>query len=119
MTTVKLQDPIDAYGEKVHEITFRPPTGKDIRKSGVPFRSWTDENGTAYNGADPQSIATLVSLMGNIPPSAVDQLSAPDWLTCMEGVMAFFNRPDAGQTQESTTDIGTSSGGSSAIRIAS
>jgi Phage tail assembly chaperone proteins, E, or 41 or 14 len=117
LTTIKLQTPVEAYGEKVHEITLREPTGKDIRKAGVPFRSWQDENGTTYNGADPQAVATLVALMGNIPPSAVDQLSAPDWLACMEGVTSYFNRAD-GQA-ESTTATGMSSGSSAPIRMAS
>jgi hypothetical protein len=117
MTTIKLEEPIDAYGEKVHEITFRAPTGTDIRKSGVPFRSWSDENGTTYNGADPTAVATLIAIMGNIPPSAVDQLSAADWLECMTMVTSFFNRAD-GQPI-STTGSGTLPGDGKSIRVAS
>jgi Phage tail assembly chaperone proteins, E, or 41 or 14 len=117
MTIIKLEEPVEAYGEKVFEITLRAPTGKDIRKAGVPFRSWSDENGTTYNGADPQAIASLVALMGNIPPSTVDQLSAPDWLACMEGVTGFFNRSDG--TAGSTTATGTSLGNGASIRVAS
>jgi Phage tail assembly chaperone proteins, E, or 41 or 14 len=117
LTILKLNEPIEAYGEKLHELTLRAPTGKDIRKAGVPFRSWSDENGTTYNGADPAAIAGLLALMANIPPSAVDQLSAPDWLEAMTVVTSFFSRADG--AQESTSDTGISPGSGASIRIAS
>jgi Phage tail assembly chaperone proteins, E, or 41 or 14 len=90
--TVELIVPIKAYGDEVREIKMRVPTGKDIRKCGVPFRSWSDDTGQQYNGPDSQAVASMISLLGDIPPGSVDELSAVDFLACMEAVTGFFNR---------------------------
>jgi tail assembly chaperone E/41/14-like protein len=108
MTTVKLLKPVEAYGEPLTEIELREPTGKDIRKCGVMFKSWTDDNGVQCNGADAEAVARSISLLGNIPMGAVDALSARDFLKCMEAVTSFFS--DADGPVSSLTGITTSPG---------
>jgi Phage tail assembly chaperone proteins, E, or 41 or 14 len=99
MKAVKLKQPIEAYGDTVTEITFREPTGKDIRKCGVMFKSWTDESGVVCNGADAEAVARSISHLGNLPMGAVDALSAHDFMECMQAVTSFFSDADGPDTR--------------------
>ena len=110
MKTVKLKQPIEAYGDTVTEITLREPTGKDIRKCGVMFKSWTDESGVVCNGADAEAVARSISHLGNLPLGSVDALSALDFMECMQAVTSFFNAADGPDTRSIATTTSRGNG---------
>ena len=90
MNDVALTTPIQAHGETVSTLTFRPLTGKDLRTIGDPREYSVTSNGGqtfAFNG---EKMGALMSSLAGIPLSSVDQLSAPDWDACMLMVTGFF-----------------------------
>lgn len=111
MSTVKLTTPIEAYGEKVTEITFRAPVGKDLRKTGLPNKM-TINDGVQENHIDMEVMAKLMELLGSIPASAVDALSMTDFLKCSEAVSDFFGQSGAPATSLNGTTMSPGSGGS-------
>lgn len=89
--TVSLGRPIQAHGEEVHALEFREPTGKDIRRLGLPFTVVPDLAG----GEDKPEVNTgitarYISELAGIPTASVDQLAPKDWLTAMGAVLGFF-----------------------------
>jgi hypothetical protein len=101
MTVVKLTKPVDAYGDQIHEITFRPPTGKDIRKTGLPSMA-TTEDGITTTRTDMEAMAKLVVVLGNVPLSTFDAMALPDIMKCSETIMSFFT--ESGEIKTSSTD---------------
>lgn len=83
---VPLSKPIQAHGEELAQLTLRPPTGRDLRTCGMPFRIGED----ASVSVDAQAMARMISALAAIPPSGVDHLSAADWQDCMVVVLSFF-----------------------------
>jgi hypothetical protein len=105
---IALTQPIQAHGDTVKEIELATPTGAHIRKCGVPFalEDAGDGSRTVYNAG---AVANYISLLGNIPPGSVDQLSAFDFTQLMNGVVSFFAPPsqtkssgDSGNSENST-----------------
>jgi hypothetical protein len=90
MTTLKLRKPIKAHGEEIAELTFREPTGKDIREIGVPFALASGGDGEGVAVFNSSVIARYVSRLANVPTSSVDQMSAIDWRNAMAIVNGFF-----------------------------
>lgn len=88
--TVTLKAPVQAHGETVEAITLRPPRGDDIIACGYPFQVMSDAEAGA--GAIPiaGAVAKYIARLGNVPPSTVRALSAPDWNACMQAVGNFF-----------------------------
>lgn len=86
-TTIKLKKPIEALGETFTELTFREPVGKDITACGIPM--------SGDNQINTAAVAALISRLGNIPPKAVDELSASDYLKAMTAIVDFFGTPEA------------------------
>lgn len=81
-----LMRPIQAHGEELRQLAFRPLTTKDIRSLGMPF-------GFGKDGAsmpDTAVIARYIVALAGIPSSSVDQLSPPDFLAAMGVVLDFF-----------------------------
>lgn len=84
--SLTLQRPIQAHGEEVRQLTFRPLTTKDIRSLGMPF-GFGKEGGST---PDTAVIARYVVALAGIPSSSVDHLSPPDFLAAMGVVLDFF-----------------------------
>jgi hypothetical protein len=111
MQVVKLTQPVDAYGETLHELTFREPTGKDIRKTGIPQKS-SEEDGVTYTHTDMDVVGKLIVVLGNVPPGTVDKLCLSDFLACSRAINRFFGL--AVVTETSSEDSTTSPGDGSA-----
>lgn len=86
--TIALGSPVQAHGEEIREITLRPPKGKDLRV-GMPYRILAD----GQMAIDTEICASLISSLGAIPPSSVDQLNALDFQGAVAGVLGFFREP--------------------------
>lgn len=85
--TVKLSTPLPgevAWGEPLAEITFRNPTGKDIREYGFPVRD---------NQMDEQRMTAWIAGLAALPPRTVDAMSVQDWMACAAAVADFFKGP--------------------------
>jgi hypothetical protein len=105
MTVVKLNKPVNAYGDPITEVTIRAPTGKDIRKTGLPHTAVKQDDGTIVNRVDMEAMAKLIVLLGNIPMSSVDEMSYADLMLCAGAVSAFLE--DSPETSTSSTDTTT------------
>jgi Phage tail assembly chaperone proteins, E, or 41 or 14 len=112
-TTVKLTTPVEAYGDQITEITFRPPTGKDIRKTGLPNNT-VQEEGVTVSRVDMEAIAKLIILLGNVPSGTVDAMTIVDYMACAKAVSDFFGTSE--ETKTSSRDITTSPGSGASTR---
>lgn len=93
--TVALTTPIPgdaAFGQPILIITLRPPTGRDLRKCGVPVTV----SDAGVGDINAEAIARYIAELGGLPPAAVDAMTAVDWQACMVAVLGFFAPPAAG-----------------------
>ncbi|EKN5124767.1 phage tail assembly protein [Yersinia enterocolitica] len=81
-----LTAPITAHGEEITEIEMRDPTGKDVREIGYPYQLNPDESVKLLSAA----VCKYITLLGNIPPSAVDSMSPADLNLAGWAVARFF-----------------------------
>lgn len=86
---VKLGEPIQAHGSTMHELTIRPPVGKDLRVAGYPFRI-AGGGEKSEMVTDAAVVSRLISDLAGIPLSSVDQMQAADWQACMSAVSIFL-----------------------------
>lgn len=87
--SLKLTSAIKAHGEDVTELNFREPRGKDIIDCGFPFRS-VGVGSEVHRMTDAKCVGAYISVLSNIPPSSVDQLSASDFQEAMLIVLGFL-----------------------------
>ena len=73
--TIPLTKPIRAHGETLSELTLRPPTVKELRSTGSPYKG----SAGAAIAADYEVCANLISSICGIPNSSVDELSGRDF----------------------------------------
>src|SRR5215469_7383652 len=100
---IALMKPIIAHGKETSELSLREPTGKDLRKTGVPFRVQPDGIPTY----DTEACAKLISELAAIPSSSVDQLDALDFVRLCDALITPFFSPVSSQKTPST-DTGNS-----------
>lgn len=79
METVILNEPIEAHGVEVTELSIREPKGRDFKKLGeasmaTPFRMILD----------------FAAVLADVPPSAIDELCTADVQQVMEVVGPFL-----------------------------
>ncbi len=81
---LSLQQPIQAHGEEVRELTLRAPLARDLR-------------GIIRIGAPPDigDLLNLVARLADVPPSSIDQMSAADAFAAMELIAPFLLPPPA------------------------
>lgn len=101
MTTLTLTKPIKAHGEDVSVLTFREPTGKDIRECGVPY-SIGQRGDEVVTYPDARNTAKLIVALAGIPTSSVDQLSMADFNAAMMVVIGFFGAAAADTSNPKT-----------------
>lgn len=90
---VALKRPIKAHGDEVTTLVFREPAGDDIIACGYPLQMSGDGQGTFTPLAG--VIAKYIARLGNIPPSSVKSMSAPDFNACMMAILPFFGEGDS------------------------
>ena len=86
MIDVKLNSPIEAHGEVVDSIILREPKAGDIIKLGWPM----DINSTGEVVMNSKIVGDYISVLGNIPPSAVKELSVNDFMKLNNEIISFF-----------------------------
>jgi Phage tail assembly chaperone proteins, E, or 41 or 14 len=84
--TIALDAPIQAHGEEIAELTFRPLKVDDLNRVGYPVRLGAD--GTME--PIPDRISAMIGRLAGIPDSSVGQLTVADWHRAMEVVVGFF-----------------------------
>jgi hypothetical protein len=84
-TSLDLATPIDAHGESLSKLTFRPLTVEDFDRVGYPMRLGSD-------GMEPiaDRVSALISRLANVPRSSVSQMSIADWHNAMAVILGFF-----------------------------
>jgi len=85
----ELEKPIQAHGEDVTTLTFREPTARDLLQVGNPviFNMFANPPVVTH---DPVVMAAMLSRLGNVPPSSIEQLTTRDLIDCSWGITRFF-----------------------------
>jgi hypothetical protein len=93
--TLKLSKPMDSLQGKITSISFEEPTGRDVRKIGMPFRiinsSATTEAGVDINT---DKVARYIERCCNLGAGDADNLSLPDFVEAQNRVLGFFGQSD-------------------------
>lgn len=110
MTTLKLEWPVESFDQEIAELTFRKPTGKDLRACGFPFIILTagdDEQGGVLPQAGP--IAKYVTRLAGVSMSAVDKMSVNDLFQATQIIMDFFGEEAGSSTRNAASNTTTTS----------
>lgn len=84
--TIQLKKPITAHGDELFELTFREPTGKDIRKNGWPYTMGPDGN-VILSGP---VVAAYIQDLAGVNPAAVDSMHPADVNAAGWKIAGFF-----------------------------
>lgn len=84
--TIILKKPVTAHGEELKELTFREPTGKDIRKNGWPYTMSAGGN-VILSGP---VVAAYIQDLAGVNPAAVDSMHPTDVNTAGWKIAGFF-----------------------------
>ncbi|MEW6612707.1 MAG: phage tail assembly protein [Pseudomonadota bacterium] len=76
--TITLSEPITAHGETVSALTLEAPRARHLRN--LPL------TGTPSVGL----LLDMAGAVSGLPPSAIDQLSAPDTMRVVEAMAGFL-----------------------------
>ena len=89
-----LSKPIQAHGEPLDVLRWREPTGGDIERAGNPV--YLDFSGEKPSITfNEKKMAAMISLLAQVPPSTVRQLTAKDWNAVAWKLFRFFTPPGA------------------------
>jgi hypothetical protein len=105
--TVTLTKPIQAHGATLTQLTLREPKGRDIASCGLP-RVISQRGKALSMDVDTEAIHAYISVLGNIPPSSVDQIDAFDWMEVQKVVLDFFEQRPKGSEDDSPSGTRTS-----------
>ncbi|MGR0136646.1 phage tail assembly protein [Pseudomonas sp. RSP] len=84
---IKLDQPIEAHGEQLSELTVRRPTVQEVRAiKALPYKVGKDDEVTL----DTEVAAKYIAVCAGIPPSSVNQLDLADFNTLCWEVTGFF-----------------------------
>jgi Phage tail assembly chaperone proteins, E, or 41 or 14 len=93
-----LAKPITAHGEEIKVLKWREPTGGDIERAGNPVYldvSAVPTGGAATMTFNEKKMAGMISVLCQIPPSSVRQLTSKDWNAVAWKLFRFFTPPGA------------------------
>lgn len=88
--TLTLTKPVQSHGKEVAELTFREPSGADILACGGNPVAFDPVTAAVDPGAHPQRMRLMLSRLAAVPPSTIDQMTAPDWTSASWLVAPFF-----------------------------
>lgn len=78
----ELMVPVE-QGEQVYEkLSFREPTGKELRSIGLPI--------TAAKEIKMEQVCQYISALAAVPPSVVDKMAAKDIVQMLPIIIGFF-----------------------------
>lgn len=92
--TIPLICPIPHDDGEIKEITIRTPNGKRLRQIGalnMPNPGDTDQNGNPIQPSVDQ-VLNLISIIGEIPIDAVDEMHPDDIAAVSDGIGAFLDK---------------------------
>lgn len=85
--TIPLVAPITAHGEPITSLSFRRPTGQEVRAiKSLPYKFDKDEAVTL----DMEAVMKYIAVCAAIPPTSVDQLDLCDLNTLGWKLAGFF-----------------------------
>jgi Phage tail assembly chaperone proteins, E, or 41 or 14 len=84
-----LSRPINAHGKELKELSLRAPTGAEVRRIGMPFKTEIT-NAAQMQHINTGVIAEYVVTLAQIPSSSVDAIVPRDWPGLSAAVMGFF-----------------------------
>jgi len=85
-TSLQLQKPVMAHGERIHVIDLKEPNGGHVRRLGYPFTINKDGQVVLFGDV----VARYVSELGGVPPSTVDSMTPADLYELGWSVAGFF-----------------------------
>jgi Phage tail assembly chaperone proteins, E, or 41 or 14 len=85
--TVTLSRPITAIDQTFSELKLRMPTGADLAAADFPLR-YRPGNEVLVDAA---SMSRLINRCAGIPPVAVDEMPAGDWMACADVISDFVS----------------------------
>jgi hypothetical protein len=85
----ELEKPIQAHGETVKTLTFREPTARDLLQIGNPviFNMFATPPIVTH---EMTTMTAMLSRLGNVPPSSIEQMTTRDLIDCSWGITRFF-----------------------------
>jgi hypothetical protein len=91
--TLGLTKEIDCLLGKVKKLEFNEPTGRHIRKIGMPFRIMTG-NAQQEPGVeiDSDKVGKYIEQCCNLGVGDADKLSLPDFIEAQNKVLGFFGQ---------------------------
>lgn len=90
--TITLNSPVKFGEETITKLTYREPTGADIKSAGHPVKVNFAVDPPDFS-FDEAKMERMMSLLYGHPPSVIARLSANDWTTCAWAIAGFFT-PD-------------------------
>lgn len=94
--TIKLSTPILVLNETVHEVTVRPPLGKDLIAAGNPLRMGMSARDAASGNEavttdfDMPVMARMIARLCNLTQTAVEDMDAADFYRISMEIMGFL-----------------------------
>lgn len=84
MITVQLKKPIKFAGATITEISFREPCYRDIKALGIPGMSGDEKKSF-------DELMAYVERLSGLDPKALEGLSFPDSMECVQAIVPFFD----------------------------
>jgi hypothetical protein len=85
--TLTLSAPVQGPEGEIRELTLRPPTGKDLRECGAPYRVGESVD---FNT---DSCAKLLARLAGVLPVVVDRLAGADFNAGCLAILGFMTAP--------------------------
>lgn len=98
---VKLEKPIEVYGDEVSELELREPTPEDVINTGLPHLMIPSADGESL-GVEIRTkvIAAYIVRLAQIPKSSIKAMTLKDFQACTQVITGFFGEAD-GENQVS------------------
>lgn len=92
---IKLEKPIEVYGDEVIELELREPTPEDVISTGLPQLMIPSADGESY-GIEIRTkvIAAYIVRLAQIPKSSIKAMTLKDFQACTKAINVFFGGAD-------------------------
>ena len=87
--TLTLRTPIQAHGEEISELTFRPPTSQDLIDIGSPVKLDMASDPPAISH-DERRFAQMMARLAAVPPSSIAKMHHSDFISAEWLLSPFF-----------------------------
>jgi hypothetical protein len=102
--TIRLEEPVQAWENKVSELVLEPPTGRAILQAGYPFSTVIEAHtGNRRQIVDMAAMRLLIAHCAKVPESTIDALQAVDIYQAVEAMKIFFHRTASGNSSSESS----------------